>query len=1083
MHKWVETLHPLEVRVIRAFEGGGELSSLMLMEKLAYSTGQANQALSWLSAKGLLQETRRQSFRCYELTDKGREWLKSDPALALRELAKTGKLNLVQVQETLGIDQASAGKIFGQYSKEGILDLDKDKKIVLRSDKISYWDILHTLLEEADNHPKGLLELDTHDFSERELKVLEGESKKRSSSMALFRLIDKQVPHYSFDLTLLEKAKEYIQVKELTGEEIGPLSSSMLRDGSWKEYLQAVKDELVKRGFEEFDGPIVETEFWNNDALFMPQFHAARDIHDVYYVKEPSMAQQIEEPYLSRVAQAHERDAQALWQALGKKYELKEFSSYLSIAKAELDNFDEKSAKWQEHAQRLVIVKKGLEELRPFLTAFVARGKVIDELLLEELIQSQEKLSWNYGRKRKALSVGMYPCHFTYPLVYEPCDPHTTKFVPLGESQELSFNEILQKTAKGREFAHLLQGFKRHPVLKDSQGKILSYPPILNSQEYGAVKVGDSEIFVELTGNCLESLWLASSVLACDLSDLGFEIEPVRVEYETGQAYTTPYYFQKERTFTLDAVSQTIGETFSQELVEKALTKMGITGLRFEGNIATLLPPVYRNDFLHAVDIIEDVVIGHGLANLNPSSDLDCTLGRLLPVEILSRRMAKLMVGMGFQEMLYNYLGSRADLIEKLQQNEKDFILIANPMSEQYEVLRNSIVPNLLMSESVSAHAVYPHAFFEIGKVVYPSSKDPSGSRTFTNLAWLYAAEDAGFSKLYAQLTAFFYYLSLDWYLGEREDKRFIAGRWPAAHTSAIYCARSGLATLVFEGFMAEGVPAGGQLMLTSEIENFPGFPQGILGSQLMDQMRLQTLKMGATILTQTVEGVDLSQRPFKVFNSTQEVFLAHSLIIATGAQARLMSELKGHSSYWQKGISACAVCDGALPIYRDCELAVVGGGDSACEEALYLTRYASRVHIILRRDRFRASQIMQERVLRNSKISVHYQYKVIEALGDGQLLNAIRLQSTISGEERVLNVKGLFYAIGHVPNSSFLKGQLDLDAHGYVITQRDVKTSIRGVFAAGDLVDPFYRQAVVAAGSGCKAALEAMRYLEEELG
>ncbi len=308
-----------------------------------------------------------------------------------------------------------------------------------------------------------------------------------------------------------------------------------------------------------------------------------------------------------------------------------------------------------------------------------------------------------------------------------------------------------------------------------------------------------------------------------------------------------------------------------------------------------------------------------------------------------------------------------------------------------------------------------------------------------------------------------------------------IIGSGPAGHTAAIYAARANLAPIMFEGFMAGGVAAGGQLTTTTDVENFPGFPEGIGGPEMMDLFRKQSTRFGTQIFTETISKVDLSQRPFKIWREgleDDEPVQAHTLIIATGATAKRL-HLPGEESYWQKGISACAVCDGALPIFRDAPLAVIGGGDSAAEEAGYLTKYGSRVYLVHRRDQLRASQIMQQRVLNNPKIEVVWDTQPLEALGDSNVLTKLKVKNVKSNEERELDVSGLFYAIGHKPNTEAFGGQLDLDSDGYIITQPGTTiTSVPGVFASGDVQDKKYRQAITAAGSGCMAALDAEHYL-----
>lgn len=305
-----------------------------------------------------------------------------------------------------------------------------------------------------------------------------------------------------------------------------------------------------------------------------------------------------------------------------------------------------------------------------------------------------------------------------------------------------------------------------------------------------------------------------------------------------------------------------------------------------------------------------------------------------------------------------------------------------------------------------------------------------------------------------------------------------IIGSGPAAHTAAIYSGRAKLHPLMYEGMLAGGVVAGGQLTTTTEVENYPGFPEGISGPDLMVRMREQSLKCGTTIKTATIDKVGLSGDPFRVF-SEGEVVKTRAIIVATGATAKRL-HLPGEDRLWQKGISACAVCDGALPIYRNKVLVVIGGGDTAAEEALYLTKFASQVVMLVRRDVLRASKVMQERVLGSPKIEMRWNTKAFEVLGD-KALTGIKIKNNKTGEELVIPAGGLFYAIGHQPNTAFLGGQLDLDAAGYIKTiPGSTKTSISGVFACGDVQDKIYRQAVTAAGTGCMAALEAERFLAE---
>ncbi len=304
-----------------------------------------------------------------------------------------------------------------------------------------------------------------------------------------------------------------------------------------------------------------------------------------------------------------------------------------------------------------------------------------------------------------------------------------------------------------------------------------------------------------------------------------------------------------------------------------------------------------------------------------------------------------------------------------------------------------------------------------------------------------------------------------------------IIGSGPAAHTAAIYAARANLSPLLFEGMMAGGVAAGGQLTTTTEIENFPGFPDAVSGPELMLKMREQSVKYGTRIKTETVEKVELSKRPLTVITESGEAFQARALIIATGATAKRM-DIPGEDEFWQKGISACAVCDGALPFFRNKVLVVIGGGDTAVEEATHLTKYAGKVILMHRRDELRASKAMQKRVLGDPKVEVMWNTVPLEAVGN-KVLTGLKVQDTKTGMKSDLACGGLFYAIGHTPNTAFLGGQVQLDETGYIKTAPgSTATNIEGVFACGDVQDRKYRQAIVAAGSGCMAALEAEHFL-----
>jgi thioredoxin reductase (NADPH) len=308
--------------------------------------------------------------------------------------------------------------------------------------------------------------------------------------------------------------------------------------------------------------------------------------------------------------------------------------------------------------------------------------------------------------------------------------------------------------------------------------------------------------------------------------------------------------------------------------------------------------------------------------------------------------------------------------------------------------------------------------------------------------------------------------------------KLIIIGSGPAAYTAAIYAARANLPPWVYEGFYSG--PPGGQLMTTTDVENYPGFPKGIMGPELMDLFRLQAERFGTSFVTEDVTNVDLKQYPFKV-ESSSGIVETEAIIIATGATAkRLQVPGANDGEFWQKGVTACAVCDGAAPLFRDKPLFVFGGGDTAVEEAIFLTKFGSKVFIVHRRDELRASKIMAERALKHPKIEVIWNHVLTKVEGDN-VVRSIILQDVKTNKETKHEAAGVFFAIGHEPNTSFLKGQLEVEPNGYIkVVKGTTRTSIEGVFAAGDVQDHVYRQAITAAGSGCMAALDAERWLSE---
>jgi len=305
-----------------------------------------------------------------------------------------------------------------------------------------------------------------------------------------------------------------------------------------------------------------------------------------------------------------------------------------------------------------------------------------------------------------------------------------------------------------------------------------------------------------------------------------------------------------------------------------------------------------------------------------------------------------------------------------------------------------------------------------------------------------------------------------------KKQKVIIMGSGPAGLTAAIYSARANLEPLVFEG-----LEAGGQLTLTTDVENFPGFPEGIQGPALMNAMRKQAERFGATCLRERIDSVDFTKRPFRIVSGDM-TFEAETFIVASGASAKMLG-IASEKLLLGRGVSTCATCDGFF--YRDKEIIVVGGGDSAVEEGTFLTKFASKVNIVHRRDQLRASKIMQDRAFKNPKVGFIWNSEIAEILGDVESgVNGVVLRDTVTGETTRKDIDGIFVAIGHTPNTSIFKGKLDMDELGYLITKEgSTETNVPGVFAAGDVKDNKYRQAITAAGSGCMAAIDAERFLE----
>ena len=430
---------------------------------------------------------------------------------------------------------------------------------------------------------------------------------------------------------------------------------------------------------------------------------------------------------------------------------------------------------------RLVTVDPQLKDIRPYMIAFVISGKPIDEPMLLDIIQTQEKLCWNFGRKRRTVSMGVYRSSMIqWPVHYKAVDPDNTSFVPLQFEQPMTCRQILTEHPKGKDYGWILKDAPLFPLLTDDKGEIMSMAPIINSATLGAVQVGDSDLLVEMTGSDMTSLLLSANIVACDFADAGYTILPCKVQhpYDTGfgKDIVAPFYFQEPATASLSEINRLLGSQLTPEQVTTALEKMGNT-VAIDGDKVTVQIPPYRNDFLHEVDIIEDVMMGMELSSFPPEKPRDFTIGRLSPVTLFSRKAKSLMVGLGYQEMIFNYLGSKKDYIQKMNIEGEKVIEISNPMSENYQFVRPSIIPSLLGAETGSGNAVYPHKIFEIGKVAFLCDEEVTGTRTRQSIGFLTAAGDANFNTAASEVATFLHFLDHQYTVTEATDPRFIPGR------------------------------------------------------------------------------------------------------------------------------------------------------------------------------------------------------------------------------------------------------------------------------------------------------------------
>jgi phenylalanyl-tRNA synthetase beta chain len=431
-----------------------------------------------------------------------------------------------------------------------------------------------------------------------------------------------------------------------------------------------------------------------------------------------------------------------------------------------------------------LIVAPGMEQVRPYVAACAARGYRVTEEGLAQLIQTQEKLADIFGHKRKTVSIGLYQLQkIQFPVAYELVKPDDARFTPLGMETVMTLSEILMVHPKGLEHGHILAGQSRLPILRDARNQPLSFPPIINSREIGEVRVGDDQLFVEVTGTDLPMVVLTLNIFAANLADRGATIEPVEVQYpkktSLGQRVVTPQDLGKPRTIKLDTIERALGQELSEKTVKQALETYGYEVSVRKGSVKAKLP-LYRQDLLHAMDVVEDVAMSRGYGSFAPEMPAQFTVGSLSRIEQTSDRARELMVGLGFQEIISNILGSPEQYRDAMRLAETEWgqmVEVENVMSLSFSCLRQWMVPSLLRVEAASNRAFYPHRLFEAGDVAIPDAAHELGSRTETVLGAMIAHAAAHFSEIHSCLDVLMYHVGKEYSLEPVQHPSFLEGR------------------------------------------------------------------------------------------------------------------------------------------------------------------------------------------------------------------------------------------------------------------------------------------------------------------
>ena len=436
--------------------------------------------------------------------------------------------------------------------------------------------------------------------------------------------------------------------------------------------------------------------------------------------------------------------------------------------------------------KRRLQISQGLERVRPYIAACTAVGYTMTGEGLVQLLQTQEKLADIFGRKRRTVSIGLYRLpQIVFPVTYTLVKPDEVRFTPLGVEEKMSPREILAVHPKGLEYGPILAGHDRIPLLMDEEGQVLSLPPIINSREIGEVRVGDRELFVEVTGTDLLMVLLTLNILAVNLADRGATIEAVEVVYpyatELGKTVRTPFNFQKARSIPIKTIEDALGVPLGAERIRQALLAYGYeaSASKDRVSISVKIPP-YRNDLMHPLDVVEDVAISRGYAEFAPIMPSQFTVGSLSRLEELSDRIRDMMVGIGFQEIISNIMASRQELIDRMRLagSDRDRIVeVENVMTQAYSCLRQWITPSLLRVEAASTRAFYPHRLFEVGEVAVPDATEETGVRTLMVLGALIAHANANFSEAHSCLDLLLFYLDRPYTLEPISHRSFLDGR------------------------------------------------------------------------------------------------------------------------------------------------------------------------------------------------------------------------------------------------------------------------------------------------------------------